>query len=74
MRVLFVAEGMDHREYQSLIKLARDVDERGQGIRLFWFCRMEDLISDSLRNIQQPVWQTPVIGDELRSIFTVNRA
>jgi len=68
-RVLFVTEGMTHEEHANLIALARDVDERKIGLRLFLFLRFEDLGEDPVQTITRSVWRTPIAGDMPRGIW-----
>ncbi len=71
LRVLFITEGMGQKEFANLLALARDIDEKGQGLRLFWCVRLEDLNHHNpLENIMQPVFTTPVKDDRLRSLLT----
>jgi hypothetical protein len=69
LRVLFVTEGMGPDEHNKLIELAREIDEKRIGLRLFLFLRLEDLGQNPVQTIAEPVWRTPVIGDELKSIL-----
>ena len=34
---------MKEREFENLIELVRNIDERGKGLRLFLFIRLQDL-------------------------------
>ena len=68
MRVLFVTD-MKRQEHENFIQLARSVDERGLGIRLFWILRIQELAENPLSKILQPIWQTPVEGDELKCLL-----
>jgi len=67
MRVLVVTE-MGDQEHENLIKLVRSVDERGKGIRLFWFAKRSDFDLAHPETLFAPVWRTPVEGDERMSI------
>jgi hypothetical protein len=69
LRVLFVTEGMSKEEHESLITLAREIDEKKIGLRLFLFLRFEDLELDPVQKISTSIWSTPVVGDVSRSIF-----
>ena len=67
--MLFVTEGMSQEEHANLIVLARDIDEKKIGLRMFLFLRLEDLGPNPVQNIAEPIWQTAVVGDGSKSIF-----
>ncbi len=69
LRVLFVTEGMSLKEHANLIALARDVDEKKIGLRMFLFIRYEDLGQNPVQRIIESIWQTPVVGDSQVGIF-----
>ncbi len=68
MRVLILTDTGD-QEHENLIKLARDVDERGRGLRLFWFARVQDFDINRPESLFKEVWRTPVQGDKHWSIL-----
>jgi hypothetical protein len=69
-RVLFVTEGMSHEEHSNLIALARDIDEKKIGLRLFLFLRFEELDQNPVQRIVEPIWRSPVATDRPLSIFS----
>lgn len=69
LRVLFVTEGMSQEEHTNLIALARDIDEKKIGLRLFLFLRYEELGQNPVQKITESIWQTPVAGDSPVDIF-----
>ena len=69
MRVLIVTD-MSDREHENLISLARSLDERGKGLRLFWFARLRDFDLSKPKSLIASVWRTPVVGDALMSILS----
>ena len=68
MRVLTLTDTGDI-EHENLIKLARSLDEKGKGLRLFWFAKKSDFTLTNPKSLFAHVWRTPVEGDDLQSIL-----
>jgi hypothetical protein len=68
MRVLMVTD-VGYQEHENLISLARKIDDRGKGLRLFWFARKQDFDLNKPETLFNAVWKTPIEGDGTKSIF-----
>jgi len=67
MRVLVLTDVGD-QEHENLIELARSVDTRGDGLRLFWFARASDFDLQNPGSVFSNVWRTPNIEDEQENV------
>lgn len=68
VRVLILTDTGD-KEHENLINLARRIDKRGRGVRLFLFAKRRDFELSKPEGLFSNKWCTPVEGDRLYSIL-----
>lgn len=70
MRVLVVVDPQTGPgEFESLIETARSIDERGRGLRLFWFARLDDFNLAASGSLNKPVWRVGSEDQSTKSLF-----